>query len=167
MTNLELFIALGGISAENLSGAEDLQNKPCVRKTRKMPIKRAVLIAAVIALMLLLVGCAVIYVLSLQEIKIGEQQTSYDAFAYDPDTGLPIEYLGKEAVTEQVLSFAGMKNTPAFQAAQEWFDFKQAYDPDGEIQGSVWGNEPEFPAEYSGYGLYTQEMKEKLDELLD
>ena len=61
MTSLELFTALGGISSENLSGAEELQNKPCVRKKRKTQIKRAVLIAAVIALALLLVGCAVAY----------------------------------------------------------------------------------------------------------
>ena len=59
MTSLELFTALGGISSENLSGAEELQNKPCVRKKRKTQIKRAVLIAAVISLLLLLVGCAV------------------------------------------------------------------------------------------------------------
>lgn len=130
-------------------------------------IRRPILLAAVIALLLMLVGCAVVYVLRLQEIKLGEQQTSYDAFSYDPETGLPIEYLGKEAVQEQVLSFAGMKDTPAFQAAQEWFAFQQAYDPDGNILDSVWGDEPEFPAEYGGYGLYTQEMKEKLDELLD
>lgn len=61
MTNLELFTALSGISSENLSGAEDLQNKPCVRKSRKMNMKRAVLTAALIALMLLLVGCAMAY----------------------------------------------------------------------------------------------------------
>ena len=58
MTNLELFTALGGISPENLSGAEELQNKPCVRTNRKMHIKRAVLIAAVAAVLLLLAGCA-------------------------------------------------------------------------------------------------------------
>ena len=128
--------------------------------------RRPFLIAAIIAMMLLLVGCAVVYMLSLKEIKLGEQQTSYDSFSYDPDTGVPVEYLGKANITEQVLSFAGMRDTPAFQAAQEWFDFKQTYDPNGEIQASVWGNEPEFPAEYNGYGLYTQEMKDKLDELL-
>ena len=59
MTNLELLTALGGISAENLFGAEALQSKPCVRANGKMKMKRAVLIAAVIALTLLLVGCAV------------------------------------------------------------------------------------------------------------
>ena len=57
MTNLELFTALGGINTENLAGAEDLQNKPSVRRSRKMNMKRAVLIAAVIAALLLLVGC--------------------------------------------------------------------------------------------------------------
>ena len=61
MTSLELFTALGGISPENLSGAEELQNQPCVRQNRKSQIKRAVLIAAVIALTLLLMGCAVAY----------------------------------------------------------------------------------------------------------
>ena len=71
MTNLELFTALGGISSENLSGAEELQNKPCVRTNHKMQMKRAVLIAAVIALMLLLVGCTVAYVLHLQDQKMG------------------------------------------------------------------------------------------------
>lgn len=134
---------------------------------KRLTLRRTLLIAAAIAVALLLVGCAVAYMLSLQEIKMGEEQISFDAFSYDPDTGVPVEYLGRETVTKQVLSFAGMKDTPAFQAAQEWFDFRQAYDPDGEIQRSVWGNEPEFPAEYSSYGLYTQEMKEKLDELLE
>ena len=169
MNGKDIFLGLKYVGDDLIEKAEFGQFPASSEKRENTHgrIRRPLLLAAVIAIMLLLVGCAVIYVLSLQEIKIGEQQTSYDAFAYDPDTGLPIEYLGKEAVTEQVLSFAGMKDTPAFQAAQEWFDFKQAYDPDGEIQGSVWGNEPEFPAEYSGYGLYTQEMKEKLDELLD
>lgn len=60
MTNLELFTALGGISVENLSGAEELQSKPCIRTNGKMKMKQAVLIAAAIALTLLLVGCAVV-----------------------------------------------------------------------------------------------------------
>lgn len=67
--------------------------------TKKAPrvrtLRRPLLIAALIALMLLLVGCAVVYMLSLKEIKLGEQQTSYDSFSYDPDTGIPIEYLGR------------------------------------------------------------------------
>ena len=61
MTNLELFTALGGISVENLSGAEELQSRPRVRTSRKMHRKHAVLIAAAISLTLLLVGCTVAY----------------------------------------------------------------------------------------------------------
>lgn len=59
MTNLELFTALGGISAENLSGAEELQTSPVVLIKGRMKGKRAALVAAVIGLTLLLLGCAV------------------------------------------------------------------------------------------------------------
>ena len=61
MTNLELFKALSYVSSDNLSGAEELQNTTHVRVSRKRPMKQAVLIAALIALWLLLMGCAIIY----------------------------------------------------------------------------------------------------------
>ena len=63
MTNFELFKALGCISAGNLSGAEQLQTAPRV-VTHKKSWKRPLLVAAVIALALLLVGCAVAYALT-------------------------------------------------------------------------------------------------------
>lgn len=61
MTNLELFKALSNVSSDNLSGAEELQNTTHVRVSCKRPMKQAVLIAALIALWLLLMGCAIIY----------------------------------------------------------------------------------------------------------
>lgn len=171
MNGKDIFLGLKYVGDDLIEKAEYGQFPAQADKTaaqnKRRSFRKPLLIAAVIALSLLLVGCAVVYALSLKEIKLGEQQTSFDSFSYDPDTGLPIEYLGKQTVTQQALSFAGMKDTPAFKAAQEWFDFKQTYDPDGNIQKSVWGHEPEFPAEYYGYGLYTQEMKDKLDELLE
>ena len=63
MTNFELFKALGCISAGNLSGAEQLQTAPRAEVRRKS-WKRPLLVAAVIALALLLVGCAVAYALT-------------------------------------------------------------------------------------------------------
>ena len=70
MTNLELFCVLSHISAENLSDAEALQGDiPFSRPKTRM---RFFLIAALIALTLLLVGCAVVYVLRLQDLKVGE-----------------------------------------------------------------------------------------------
>lgn len=135
-------------------------------KTVHRTIRRPLLVAAIIALTLLLVGCAVVYVLSLKEINIGQQQTYQDVFEYDDESGQAIAYLGQETVTEEVLTLAGLKGSPNYQAAQEWFAFKQAYDPDGALKASVWKNLPEFPGEYAYYNIYTQEMKDKLDEIL-
>lgn len=171
MNGKDIFLGLKYVGDDLIEKAEYGQFPASAKKTttgkERLSVRKSILIAAVIALTLLLVGCAVVYMLSLKEIKLGEQENSYDSFSYDPNTGMPIEYLGKETVTEQVLSFAGMRDTPAFQAAQEWFDFKQAYDPDYEIRSSAWENEPDFPAQYTSYGLYTEEMKDQLDRILD
>lgn len=165
MTKLELFTALGSISSENLSGAEELQNKPCVRKNPKMQMKRAVLIAAVFALTLLLVGCAVVYVLSLNGIKLGEHLVTYDIYDENPNSKDPFGVVGQKTYTQQVLTLAGLNGTPAHQAAREWYEFQETYDPDKSIMKEAWGS-VELPSEYRGYGVYTQEMKDKLDEIL-
>ncbi len=154
MNGKDIFLGLKYIDPDLVEEAE-FGSFPKVRTLR-----RPLLVAAVIALTLLLVGCAVVYVLNLQGLTLGHRQAEYDSFS---DDGL--EYLGKEAVTEQVLTLAGLQGTPAYQAAREWFDFTQEYDPDLKIKGSVWGNFPEFPEEYYSYDLYTQEMKDKLDEI--
>ena len=63
MTSMELSTALGGISAEALSGMEELQmNTPAPLPHRK-PIARGLLIAAMISLLLLLSGCC-LYVIT-------------------------------------------------------------------------------------------------------
>ena len=136
-------------------------------KTSHRTIRRPLLVAAIIALTLLLVGCAVVYVLSMKEINIGQQQAYQDVFEYDPEAGQAVAYLGQETVTEEVLTLAGLKGSPNYQAAQEWFAFKQTYDPNGEIKASVWKDLQDFPEEYAYYDIYTQEMKDKLDEILD
>ena len=152
MTNLELFMALGSISSENLSGAEELQNKPCVRTNRKVKMKRASLIAAVIALTLLLAGCGIAYVLRVQNLKIGKQaipQTQYD------DSG---NQTGETEVELDVLSMQGIKGSPNYLANQEWLAFTQSYTYTG---GEYWESEPEYWA----YSVQNQEMVDKLDEI--
>lgn len=166
MNGKDIFMGLKYVGEDLIEEAETIRF-PASSSGAHRRISKPLLIAAIITLMVFLMGCAVAYVLHMEEIKIGEQQVSYDSFAYDPDTGMPVEYLGQETVNQVVLSFAGMQKTPAFQAAQEWYDFTQSYDPDGKILDSVWGSEPEFPAEYVSYGVYTQEMKEELDRLLE
>ena len=165
MKGKDIFIGLSYIDEKYV---EEANREELLRELPKArPLRRALLIAAVIALMLALVGCAVVYLLNLQEIKLGEQEVTYDVFDYNPDNGEAVAYVGQDTMTQQVLTLAGMRNSPASQAAREWYEFRETYDPDRTIQKEVWGNEPEFPAEYYGYGLYSQEMKDKLDEILE
>lgn len=129
---------------------------------KRKSFRRPFLIAAMVALMLLLVGCAVVYVLNMQNLKVGDQIETKPVIGTD---GMHI--LGYEAVNQQVLTLAGLKGSAGYQAAMEWFEFKQEYDPDHTIQMSVWGEEKDFPAAYDAYNIYTQEMKDKLDEIMD
>lgn len=167
MKGEDLFRGLSYVNSEFIEEAETVTQLKGERKI--LSLRRPVLVAAMIALLLMLVGCAVVYVLSMKEMEIGQQQAYYDAFEYDPDTGAAVAYLGQEAVTEQVFTLAGIKGSPNYQAAQEWFAFKQEYDPDLSITAELHrnGTVPEFPAEYAAYNIYSQEMKDKLDEILE
>lgn len=163
MTNLELFIILGGISMENLSGAEELQRKPPVHTGKKNPMRRAVLIAAAVALTLLLVGCAVVYVLHLQDMKIGEEVITQEAW-----TGPSGEYVPSTEWVNTQLSLQGYNGSPEQQALREWLDFKEQYDPDGTLMKENNMNESGVPEQYYiTYDCYTFEMMDKLNEILD
>lgn len=162
---------LTGLSNINRKYIEESEMEPAVSKTGtgiRFVLRKHILIAAIIALMVFFMGCAVV-LLSMKKINIGKQQTLQDVFAYDPESGQAIAYLGQETVTEEVLTLAGIKGSPNYRAAQEWFAFKQAYDPEHSILQKLQndGLVPEFPEEYRSYHLYSQEMKDKLDEILE
>lgn len=102
MTNWELFQAIGSISAANLTEAEELQQG--VRSRRPTP-KHMLLVAAAIALALLLVGCAVVYVLQSQDLNIGKRNaTRYIFDEYHR------EIIGTEPVSQNVLTFSGLRS---------------------------------------------------------
>lgn len=126
-------------------------------------LNRTFLIAAVIAAALLLVGCTVVYVMTMQDLKIGDETFFVDAFSEDG-----MEYLGTEAYSQQVLTLAGLEGSANYQAAQEWFAFKQNYDPDYAVYyAAKEGGFPEFPEAYAAYNIYSQEMADKLDEIAE
>lgn len=166
MTGKDLLMGLNFINGKLVEEAENCDFSEL--ETRRHPmrssqtLKKGLLIAAAIAVTLLLVGCAVVYALKVQDMKIGDIMETRPVLATDG-----ISIIGYEDVSCQVLTLAGMKGTPGYQAALEWYAFKQEYDPDRAIQRSVWGNYPEFPEEYASYRLYSQEMKDKLDEILE
>ena len=167
MNGKDIFLGLKYVGEDLIQEAEygafsDQTEKKS--KGRRL-LHKPLLIAALIGLMLFLMGCAWA-VMKLQDIKLGEQTAAHDVYEYDPNSGEAVSYVGQETYTQQILTLSGLSGTPASKAAREWYEFCESYDPDRTIQKSVWGNYPEFPAEYSGYGLYTQEMKDKLDEIL-
>lgn len=117
---------------------------------RKAP--RVWLLAATIALALLLVGCAVVYVLSLKDMAFAkETREYYDGFSQE--------------VT--LLSVQGVEGTPGYQATKEWYDWLEGYDTDMAIYHSEAAFSEDFGEEYETYNLYSREMKEKLDEICE
>lgn len=161
MKGQKLLIGLSEIDPKYIEEAET--DTIAQRKPRRL--RSVVLIAAIIALSLLLVGCGVAYVLKMQNMTIGKQEVTFDVFDYDPDSGEAVSYVGKTTATQQVLTLTGLKGTPGYQATQEWFEFKKAYDPNYAIMEAAEENPMEYPHEYDGYYPYTQEMIDKIDEI--
>ena len=87
-------------------------------KTRR-PIRRPLLIAALIALLLLLVGCAVVYVLKLENVKIGTGTEQRDYSLVD---GVYVE--DPHTVDTTTLSMAGLKGSNAYKACADFYAYE-------------------------------------------
>ena len=91
MKPIDLLKALGNIKDSYVISAEEFRQGKQQVKVKRLSTKRALLIAAVIALTLLLVGCAVVYVLRMQNLHVGEYST-YMPTIYDEDGNvIPVE----------------------------------------------------------------------------
>ena len=123
-------------------------------------LRKPYLVAAIIALMVFFMGCAVV-LLNLERLKVGEE--SYmDAMRYSED-GSKIPATEK---VKQFISIVGAEGSKNHLAMREWMDFKQRYDPDG----SIWSASEGFqrPAQYNNYvDVYSQEMVDKIDEICE
>ena len=121
--------------------------------SQRRPAGRIWLAAAIAALILLLVGC-VAYVLSLNDLKLAER---------------PIQKADIPEATEirDIISLQGFAGSVNYQAAKEWYEFQQAYDPDEEILHSPSNKETMIPEEYWSYSAYTPEMTAKVDEICE
>lgn len=167
MTSMELFDIIGNARDPYVAQVQKIRSGETPVKRQAIPKKRMLLIAAVIALTLLLVGCAVVYVLRMQNLKVGEYSI-YIPEAYDEDGNLiPVE----TQKPSQVLSIQGVH----MEALAEWVEFTNSYDLDGTISAAADraakeggpGNPWEFPDNYHlTYGCYSQEMIDKLDEIV-
>lgn len=70
------------------------------------------------------------------------------------------------SVPTGAISLQGFAETPEKQASEEWQAFLNHYDPDHEILGSIGNNPTGFEEEYLFYQVYTQEMADRLEEIL-
>ena len=121
MNGRDIFRGLQYIGDDLIENAETgqfpVQNQES-GKTRR-PIRRPLLIAAVIALLLLLVGCAAVYVLKMEHVKIssGTDQRDYSlvdgVYVKDPHT-----------VDTTTLSMAGLKGSNAYKACADFYAYE-------------------------------------------
>lgn len=165
MKAMDLLITLGGVRDSYVIEAEEFRQGKHKDQRKHLPIRKAWLIAAIVALMLLLVGCAVVYVLRMQDMKVGEY-SFYVPTEYDEDGNvIPVE--SQEPITLLSLHGANME------ALAEWVAFINTYDQDLSIAheadnaakaGTPW----DIPENYQlTYGCYSQEMVDKLNEIVE
>lgn len=72
MTTNEILDMIGDAKGSYIWDAQQVRSGGIVLTKKKPSVRKVWLIAAIVALMLLLVGCTVAYVLHLQDLKIGE-----------------------------------------------------------------------------------------------
>lgn len=158
MTANELLDAIGEAKEVYIYHAVNTRERVGAR--RRLHMRKTLLIAAVLALTLLLVGCAVVYVFSLQDKKIS--QTTGTRYFNEEGQRIPATEVAKD-----VISLFGYSGSPIQQAAKEWYEFEQAYDPDMELfpaEDSGWDFSSDY---YNTYHCYTQEMVDKVDEITE
>jgi len=111
MNGKDLLISLGNI---NPKFYEEAEYGTLAQARTHRTIRRPLLIAAMIALMLLLVGCAVVYALRLQDMSIGQETytQTFDENGKYLDT--PVEK------TRDVLTLFGHSGDNIQKATAEW-----------------------------------------------
>ena len=157
MKSEKLLEIIGEAKETYVLSALDSRNR---KKTspKRIALGRAVLIAAIIAMMLLLVGCTVAYILSLHEKKVGE---STGTIYFDEDG----QRIPPTEISQDVISLFGYRGSPYYQASAEWYEFKKTYDPDRSLFPHD-ATALEFDAFYfDTYDCYTPEMVSELNEV--
>ena len=153
MTGKDLLTAMSGIDGRYIEEAA-----PAAAPKRRS-LRRPLLVAAAIAVALLLVGCGIVYALRLQDMSIGKETYTQ---RFD-DKGKAIDPVEKSL---DIITPYGRSGDAIQQALKEWYEFKESYDPDYALMTNDPDN-PDIPNQYEyTYGCYTQEMVDKVDEIV-
>ena len=154
MNSMDILYGLNNVRDSYVIAAEDFRQGK--RQARRLAKKKLWLIAAIVALALLLVGCAVVYALRLQDLKVGEYR--YAAPTVYDENGEAVPVPTHPLQTE--LSTQGTNQ----QALMEWRAYCQAYEVNNALDES---EAAEIPEQYRWwpYGCYSWEMVQKLEEI--
>ena len=121
-------------------------------------LRRSLTVAAIIALMLFLMGCAAVVLLHLNDLKIGERTYTQHPLYLEDGTKTPATEKVKE-----IISVQGFAESPNQKAAKEWYEFTKAYDIAQKYPDGI----PDFtpPKDYDAYWVLTQELVDKVDDI--
>lgn len=153
MKAIDLLIGFGSVKDSYVISAEEFRQGKKKAQIKRLSTRKMWLIAAIIALALLLVGCCAIIAMRLQHLTIREETAS-----------IPSEtsFNGEEL---SLISIQGFMGTDSYAAFKEWQDFLSTYDPDKSILHT--NNDFQAPEAYFSYSCYSQEMIDKIDEICE
>lgn len=128
-----------------------------VSSAKKRPsLKRMVLIAAIVALMLFLMGCAAVILLHLEKLQLSKEE--YEANMQYQEDGTKVPATEK---TKYFICLVGAEGSKNYEALLKWLEYCESYEPD-----PYSATEYQKPSVYCDYPIYNQEMEDFLKGLL-
>ena len=163
MNGKDLLIGLGSISSKYYDEAE---NGTILAVAKYKLFRKPLFIAAIIGLLMLLIGCAA-YFYSLQQLVVIDHTKEVIAVVEEDISENPTEAISETDagpyVAEKVLSLQGYEGSPAYQALQEWWEYAIDYTiQNPELRFS---SDYQRPGAYTNYPCYSQDMVDKVDEI--
>ena len=164
MNGKDLFCGLNYVNVKFINEAETVTQLKGKKKI--LSLRRPILIAAIIGLLLLLVGCAA-YFYRLQQLVVMDHAKEVIAVVEEDISGNATENTPETDtgpyVAEQVFSLQGYEGSPAYHALQEWLEYATEYtiqNPDLRFSSDY-----QRPEAYTKYPCYSKDMVDKVDEI--
>ena len=163
MNGKDLLIDLGNLGQKYY---EEAENGNIMTTAKYKTFRKPLLIAAIIGLLMLLIGCTA-YFYSLQQLVVIDHTKEVIAVVGEDISKNATENIPETdagpPVAEKVLSLQGYEGSPAYLALQEWWEYAIDYtkqNPDLRITSDY-----QRPEAYTKYPCYSQDMVDKVDEI--
>ena len=163
MNGKDLLIDLGNISQKYY---EEAENGNISATAKYKTFRKPLLIAGIIGLLMLLIGCAA-YFYSLQQLVVIDNTKEVIAVVEEDISENTTETVSETDagpyVAEKVLSLQGYEGSAAYQALQEWWEY--AIDYTNQNPELRFSSDYQRPEAYTNYPCYSQDMVDKVDEI--